>query len=246
MVRKRDKIIADNNKCKAVEEKTFDSNLIDLLEKKYGSLWKTIWPEEYSFKDPFKNLIITILSQNTSEANCIRAYKGLAAKFDVTPQSLSGADESEIKESIRSGGLYNVKAKRIREVSKAVLERFGSELASVLALPKEEAKKKLMELPGIGDKTADVLLTSRYSYQKVIPIDTHFERVARRIGLVDQDADYNTIQKALIHFLPEEKRARLSGLLWLFAKNTCQAKNPKCRECPLAQICGYKNKKSWD
>lgn len=226
-----------------VKVKPLDPKLIDFLEKKYGLLWGTIWPEEYSFKDPFKNLIITVLSQNTSEANCIRAYDGLSAKFDITPYILAGADQSEIKEAIRSGGLYNIKAKRIKELSKAVLEKFRGDLATLLLLPKEEAKEKLMELPGIGNKTADVLLTSRYSYQKVIPVDTHFERVTKRIGLVASDADYDAVQKALVHFLPEEKRARLSGLMWLLAKNTCRARNPKCYECPLTSLCEYKTRK---
>ena len=226
-----------------VKVKTLDLKLIDSLEKKYGLLWETIWPEEYSFKDPFKNLIITVLSQNTTEANCIRAYNGLSAKFDITPEMLAGADQSEIKETIRSGGLYNVKAQRIKELSKAVLEKFRRDFSTILLFPKEEAKKKLMELPGVGDKTADVLLTSHYSYQRVIPIDTHFERVTKRIGLVESGADYNAVQKALTHFLPEEKRARLSGLMWLLAKNTCQAKNPKCYECPLTSLCKYKTKK---
>lgn len=223
--------------------KTLDLKLIDSLEKKYGLLWETIWPEEYSFKDSFKNLIITVLSQNTSKANCIRAYNGLSTKFDITPEILARADQSKIKEAIRSGGLYNVKAKRIKELSKAVLGKFGGDLSTVLLLPKEEAKKKLMELPGIGNKTADVLLTSHYSYQRVIPIDTHFERVTKRIGLVESDADYNAVQEALIHFLPEEKRARLSGLMWLLAKNTCRAKNPKCYECPLTSLCEYKTRR---
>lgn len=220
--------------------KTLGLKLIDSLEKKYGPLWETIWPQEYSFKDPFKSLIITVLSQNTSETNCIRAYNGLSTKFDITPEILGRADHSEIKEAIRSGGLYNVKAKRIKELSNAVLEKFGGDLSPVLLLPQDKAKKKLMDLPGIGNKTADVLLTSHYSYQRVIPIDTHFERVTKRIGLVGSDADYNAVQDALMRFLPEKKRARLSGLMWLLAKNTCRAKNPKCYECPLACLCNVR------
>ena len=213
------------------------------LEAKYGSLWETIWPEEYSFKDQFKKLIITILSQNTSNANTIRAYRGLTAKFEVTPEVLASADIDQLKESIRSGGLYNIKAKRLKDVSQAVLEKFNGNVASVLALSKEEAKAKLMELPGIGDKTADVLLTSRYSYQKVLPIDTHFDRVAKRLGIAKPNANYDRVQKAYMKFLPEAYRERASGLLWLLAKNTCRAQNPKCAECPLAKICEYAAKR---
>jgi endonuclease-3 len=155
--------------------KTLDPKLISALEEKYGPLWwpEDMYPEETS-SDPFKHIIITVLSQNTSEANCLRAYKGLAAKFDITPEALTQADEEEIKVAIISGGLYNVKSKRIKELSKAVLDKFGGDVASILSLSKKEAKEKLMELPGIGNKTADVLLTDRYTYKEIIPIDTHY------------------------------------------------------------------------
>ena len=138
--------------------KTLDPKYIPILEEKYGRYW---WPVEYpeeTSKDPFKNLIITVLSQNTSEINCVRAYKGLAAKFEVKPEVLARAKTEDIKEAIRSGGLYNVKSKRIKEISKAVLEKFGGDVSSALVLPKVEASIKLKELTGIGKKTADVLL----------------------------------------------------------------------------------------
>lgn len=179
---------------------------------------------------------------DTSEANCIRAYKGLAAKFEITPEALARADQKELKEAIRSGGLHNVKSKRIKELSKTILEKFGGDVASILSLPKKKAKEKLMELPGIGNKTADVLLTDRYTYKEVIPIDTHYDRLAKRLGLVEQDAKYNQIQKALTNFIPEERRDRTAGLLWLLAKHTCRARYPKCYECPINQLCLYEEK----
>jgi endonuclease-3 len=166
--------------------KVLDQKLIPILEEKYGKYW---WPVEYPkdvFSDPFKNLIITVLSQNTSEINCVRAYEGLAAKFEVKPEILAEADLNQIKEAIRSGGLYNVKSKRIKELAKAVLEKFNGDLNFVLALPKEEAKKKLMELPGVGEKTADVLLSSRHGYHEVFVVDTHIDRIAKRLGLVEK------------------------------------------------------------
>jgi len=222
---------------------TLDLRSIRALENKYGPLW---WPEdmypEGLSSDPFKRIIITVLSQNTSEINCIRAYKGLAAKFEITPEALAHADQEELKEAIRSGGLYNVKSKRIKQLSKVVLEEFGGDLKSVLSLPKEKAKEKLVELPGIGNKTADVLLTDTYSYREVIPVDTHYDRLAKRLGLVKQNAKYDEIQKALINFIPEENRDRIAGLLWLLAKHTCKAQNPKCYECPITPLCAYEKK----
>jgi endonuclease-3 len=219
--------------------KTLDPKYIPILEEKYGRYW---WPVEYpeeTSKDPFKNLIITVLSQNTSEINCVRAYKGLAAKFEVKPEVLAKAKTEEIKESIRSGGLYNVKSKWIKELSQAVLEKFGGDVSSVLALPKEEARKKLMELPGVGKKTADVLLAQKHSYAEVMVVDTHMDRIAKRLGLVKPDAKYEDIQKAFKVFVPWEKGERTGGLLWLLAKYTCRAQNPKCQECPIVELCDY-------
>jgi len=200
------------------------------------------YPEEVS-KDPFKNLIITVLSQNTSEANCVRAYKGLSAKFPIEPHVLAKAKEADIREAIRSGGLYNIKAKRIKAVTKAVLEKFGGNLAPVLALPKEEARAKFMELPGIGPKTADVLLANRHGYSQVFVVDTHMDRIAKRIGLVTSDAKYEEIQAALQNFIPWNKGERVGGLFWLLAKYTCRAQNPKCGECLLLEICDYGKKR---
>jgi endonuclease-3 len=222
--------------------KKLDPKYIPILEEKYGKYW---WPVEYpeeTSKDPFKNLIITVLSQNTSEINCVRAYKGLSARFRVTPEVLAKAKLEDIREAIRSGGLYNVKSKRIKELSNAVLEKFRGDVSSVLALPKEEARKKLMELPGIGKKTADVLLAQRHSYAEVMVVDTHMDRIAKRIGLVKPNAKYDEIQKTLKVFIPWEKGERTGGLFWLLAKYTCRAQNPKCHECPIIELCAYGRK----
>jgi len=223
--------------------KTLDPKLIPELEEKYGPKWWPVqYPEEIS-KDPFKNLIMTVLSQNTSEANCIRAYRGLAARFKVEPVVLANADEADIREAIKSGGLYNVKSKRIKEISKAVLERLGGNIAQVLALPKDSARDKFMELPGIGPKTADVLLADRHGYSQVFVVDTHMDRIAKRLGLAKLDAKYEDIQAALQNFIPWDKGERVGGLFWLHAKYTCRAQNPKCNECVLIESCDYGKRK---
>jgi endonuclease-3 len=222
--------------------KKLSAKYIPILEEKYGRYW---WPVEYPEEvatDPFKNLIITVLSQNTSELNCVRAYKGLANKFQIKPEVLAKANVNAIKETIRSGGLYNVKSKRIKQLSKAVIEKFGGNISTVLALPKEKAREKLMELPGIGKKTADVLLAHEHSYAEVMVVDTHMERIAKRIGLVKSNAKYDEIQKALESFIPWDKGERTGGLFWLLAKYTCRAQNPKCHECPIIRLCDYGNK----
>lgn len=220
--------------------KTLDVRLIDLLEEKYGSLWwpADMYPEGTSV-DLFKHLIVTVLSQSTNDANCIRAYNRLAAKFEIKPEALACADEAETKEAIRCGGLYNIKAKNIKEISRTVLERYEGDMEPLLLLPKKEARSRLMELPGVGNKTADVLLADRHSYREVIPIDTHMYRVAKRLGLAKQDAEYDETQQALLDFIPRARRERASGLLWLLAKHTCIARKPRCQECLLASLCEH-------
>ena len=91
-------------------------------------------------------------------------------------------------------------------------------------------------------KTADVLLTTRYSYREVIPVDSLMERLAKRLGLVNLDAGYDETQRALISFIPESVGERTAGLLWLLAKHTCRARKPRCSEGPLIEICNYEQK----
>jgi endonuclease-3 len=205
------------------------------LEKRYVRLWP--WPDSSEMdKDPFKKLIHTVLSQNTSDLNTARAYKELSSRFKVNPSVLARADMGRLKRAIRSGGLYNVKAKKIKEISKHVRDRLGGDVSSLLKLPKREAREKLMELPGVGDKTADVMLTSTHGYREVIPVDTHMERISKRLGLAVEDAGYDEIQSALLAFVPPKFRGKGFGYLWLFAKHTCRSRGPRCRDCLFLQL----------
>ncbi len=220
--------------------KRLSKTLYESLEGRYGPLWP--WPDDYFSDDPFKNLVLTILSQNTSEANCLRAYRGLREMVEITPMSILRAPLKELKEAIKPGGLYNLKAKRLRKVAGFVMHEFDGNLGAVLALPKAKAKKQLMRLPGIGPKTADVLLTTKHSYTEVIPVDTHMDRLAKRLGLVRRGANYEVTQAALKEFIPAKYRERSAGLLWLLAKHTCMPGKPRCDECVLVVMCEYPDK----
>ncbi|MBO3755250.1 MAG: endonuclease III, partial [Candidatus Brockarchaeota archaeon] len=152
------------------------------------------------------------------------------------------ASEGKISKAIKPGGLHRVKAKRIKEASRYIVEKFSGNLSAVLTLPKEEARKTLKQIPGVGDKTADVLLTSIHGYRETLVVDTHMSRIAKRLGLAEDNAKYEDIQESLKEFIPwseipKEKWERIVGLLWLLAKHTCKAQRPKCKECPLANLC---------
>ena len=221
----------------------FPKELIPELEERYSRYW---WKddEELDYNDivadPFKNLIFTILSQNTSSSNTRRAYVSLKRKYQINPAVLSRADPKELSQVIRTGGLQNIKAERIVQVSRLIMENYGGNLRKVLSFPKEKVREELKKLKGVGDKTADVLLSSIFGQREYFVVDTHMIRIAKRLGIVDEGASYEEVQSALKDFLPLDVGGdRLAGLFWLLAKYTCDAKKPKCQECLLKGLCRY-------
>lgn len=130
----------------------------------------------------------------------------------------------------------------IKEVSKYVIKRFDADLTTVLSLPMKEARDILKQIPGVGDKTSDVLLSSVHNRSETFVVDTHMNRIAKRLGLVNKNAKYEDIQRSLKEFIPweeipQKRWNRVTGLLWRLAKHTCRAQRPKCEECLLEDIC---------
>lgn len=224
-----------------MENKPRKASLLKLLERTYGDRWP--WPPG-ELHDPFENLVLTVLSQNTNDRNSMRAYRALSKRFRITPSALVSASVDDIKDAIRPGGLYNVKARRIKEIARIVLEEFDGDLTKVLGLPQEEARKKLRELPGVGDKTADVLLAF-CGRGDVIPIDTHLNRVSKRLGLVPLKAGYAEVQEALNRVIPVGKRLRGHVLLIMLGREYCKARGPRCHECPLVVLCAHGQRRKY-
>ncbi|MEM1573125.1 MAG: hypothetical protein QXI49_00150 [Candidatus Methanomethylicaceae archaeon] len=217
--------------------------LLEEMEKRYMKYW---WKddEELNYKeivsDPFKNLIFTILSQNTSNNNTKRAYISLKKNYSIDPFTLSKVNEKELSQVIKPGGLHNIKSKRIIEVSKYIVEKYNGDINKVLSLPKEKIREELKKMKGIGDKTADVIMSSLFGQKEYFVVDTHMMRVAKRLGLVNEKASYNEVQRALKEFLPLEiDEEKVAGLFWLFAKYTCDKRKPKCNDCLLNYMCKY-------
>ena len=191
--------------------------------------------------DPFQTLVVTIISQNTADKNTERAFENLSRKFEITPKTLANSKVSQIEECLRVGGLYRNKAKTIQTTSKIILEEFGGSLNPVLSLPIEEARKKLMELQGVGPKTADVVLL--FSANKpTIPVDTHVNRVSKRLGLAPAKGDYEDIHLSLQSIFDPEDYLSVHLLLITLGRKYCKARRPLCQKCPVNIYCPSKGR----
>jgi endonuclease-3 len=187
-------------------------------------------------RDPFETLIVTIISQNTADRNTARAFERLSKQFEIKPEVLAKAETTQIEECLRVGGLYRNKAKTIKQISSIILEKFLGSLQPILSLPLEAARKTLLALPGVGPKTADVVLLFSERYP-AIPVDTHVNRVAKRLGLAPANGDYEAVRTALQSLYNPRDYLAVHVLLITHGRRHCKARRPSCRQCPVNMHC---------
>jgi len=192
-------------------------------------------------KDYYRILIATILSQNTNDKNSIRAFKNLDRLVGVEPEKILKADPDRIADAIRIGGLHNTKARKIKEATKLIMEEFDGDLTQIINMDYREARKKLLSIPGIGDKTADILLLK--AGHPAFPVDTHISRITKRLGLVKRGAGYKEISRVWREGLTPEQYLDAHLNLIAFGRKICKAVNPKCTECPINNACKYYGEK---
>jgi endonuclease-3 len=187
-------------------------------------------------RDPFKTLIVTIISQNTADRNTARAFEHLSKRFEIKPEALAKAGNSQIEETLHVAGLYKNKAKTIKTVSTIIFEQFHGSVQPILSLPFEEARKTLMALPGIGPKTADVVLLFS-AKQPTIPVDTHVNRVAKRLGFAPANGDYDAVRTSLQSLYNPRDYLAVHVLLIAHGRRYCKARRPLCEQCPVNMHC---------
>jgi len=211
--------------------KTRANKILELLRKKYELPdWRS------RTRDPFETLVVTVISQNTSGRNTARAFENLSKRFEINPEALSKANLDEIEGTLKVAGLYRNKAKVIKRLAKTVQEDLDGSLNSIFGTSLEDAREKLLGLPGVGPKTADVVLL--FSANKpTLPVDTHVNRVSKRLGLVDANADYEKVRKGLQMLFDPRDYYAVHVLLILHGRKYCRARNPLCDWCPVNQLC---------
>ena len=204
--------------------------VLNRLRKRYGEL---VPPRR---SDPLEELILTVLSQHTSDLNAERAFESLRTAFPSW-EDVVHAPTNAVADAIRSGGLADTKAPRIQAILREVRDRRGAfDLSYLAELADEEARAELVSLPGVGPKTAAVVLSFALG-RDAMPVDTHVHRVTRRLGLVPPTASAERADRILHELVPDGLRTPLHVALIRLGREICKAPTPRCRICPLRDIC---------
>ncbi|MFX1568365.1 MAG: endonuclease III domain-containing protein [Promethearchaeota archaeon] len=201
------------------------SNVLDSIEKQ---LEGEAHLDQLARKkqDPFKILISTILSARTKDSNTRIATENLFAKYD-TPKKIAEADIEEIEQLIKSSGFYRVKAARLKEVSRVLINQYNA------IVP--DNYEDLMSLPGVGSKTANCVLVYAFKVP-AIPVDTHVHRISNRLGWVKTKNPLQT-EKALRDSIPKEHWLKVNRLFVRFGQQICLPIRPKCEICLIERLC---------
>ena len=188
--------------------------------------------------DPLGQLVETILSQNTSDRNSHRAYQSLRRKFPRW-SAVAEAPASAIAAQIRQGGLANIKAPRIKNVLKIIRDREGRlSLARLSRMGDEEATSYLTSLPGVGVKTANCVLL--FSLRRpVMPVDTHVDRVTRRLGWINKRMPIEKAGAFIQPFVPPKLMLPVHVYLVWHGRRICKAGTPRCSECVIRRHCKF-------
>jgi endonuclease-3 len=207
---------------------------LDALEVEYPP---KPWEPRY---DPVTELVFTILSQHTSDRNSERAFVRLMKTF-TSLEAVANGDTELITQCINIGGLARVKAPRIKQVLNMILELNGSfDLSFLQEMPIEEAKGWLRQLPGIGPKSAAIVLCFSLGIP-AMAVDTHIYRVAKRLGLIDHKATVEQAHDLLEGVVKPHQVYPLHMALITHGRRVCKAPKPLCSQCVLSYICPSRN-----
>ncbi len=206
------------------EEDIRRKTVLDILEKTYPDA-----TTELVHKNPYELLIATMLSAQTTDKQVNKVTPGLFERFPDA-KALAEADISEIESLIKTCGFYKSKARNIKEACRIIVEEYGGRVPQTM--------EELTDLPGVGRKTANVVLSNAFGVD-AIAVDTHVFRVANRLGLA-QSGDVRGTEEQLMENIPREKWSRAHHWLIHHGRRICKARRPKCAGCPLAEVCSFK------
>ena len=182
---------------------------------------------ELNWETPLELLVATMLSAQTTDVRVNMVTEELFEKYR-SAEDYAGADIAQLEVVIRPTGFYRNKARSLQVMARALLERHGGEVPRTMA--------DLVALPGVGRKTANVVLGDAFGVDEGVVVDTHVRRVSGRLGLTEEK-DPEKIEQDLLQLVPEGERALFSHLLILHGRRVCKARKPACPSCVLNDIC---------
>jgi len=182
---------------------------------------------ELNFSTPFELVVAVVLSAQERDAKINEITKELFKKFN-TPQQFANASLEEIEKEISSVSFYKNKAKYIKQISQILVEKYGGEVPKSI--------EELEKLPGIGRKSANMILYNAFGINEGMAVDRHVLRVSQRLGLTKQQKPEKAEQE-LMKLVPRDQWGKFSNLLILLGRYICTAQKPKHSECPLYDLC---------
>ncbi|WP_224332371.1 endonuclease III domain-containing protein [Haloprofundus halobius] len=228
-------------------EAEFDPSEADTrAEAVVDELGELYWRKAYGGQDAFECLVRTILSQNTSDVASQPAHDSLMNRYSGgdLAKTLADAEQSELVETIQSAGLYNQKSEMMIDAAAEIVDEFGGEAAFDAYVREEDpqtVRDRLLEIRGVGPKTADCVLLFSGGRGGVFPVDTHVHRISRRMGLAPPDADHEEVREYLERDVPAEKCGFGHTAMIQFGREYCKAQKPACLDgpeaCPLYDYC---------
>jgi endonuclease-3 len=186
---------------------------------------------ELDHSSPLELLVATILSAQCTDERVNQVTPALFREFP-NAAALAGAGQERLEELVRSTGFYRNKARSLLGMARALVERFGGRVPGTI--------EELVTIPGVGRKTANVLLGACFG-QPAIVVDTHLKRVTARLGLASEE-DPDKIEAGLRAVVPEADQTRFSWVIGEHGRRVCAARKPRCPDCPVRTLCPYPNK----
>lgn len=205
---------------------------IEIIEK-----LKETYPDakcSLDFTTPFELLIAVILSAQCTDERVNKTTPGIFVKYN-TPKDFAKMDLSLLEDLIHPCGFYKNKAKNIKATSQILLEKYDGKVPNTM--------KELISLPGVGRKTANVVMLEAFNNPQGVAVDTHCKRISNRIGF-SKESEPEKIEKDLLKQFDKKYYYDLNHILIWHGRNICTARNPKCESCPISSNCKeFKNKK---
>jgi len=199
--------------------------ILKRLQKEYPEVRSTA----LRFENPFQLLVATILSAQSTDTQVNRITERLFKKYRG-PEDFLRASQEELERDLSSVGLYKNKARFIKEASRVILEEFDGKVP--------ESMEELLKLPGVGRKTANVVLSNAFGRHEGIAVDTHVMRLSRRIGLSGKERR-EEIEEDLMKLYPREFWGMISNLLIAHGRRVCRARRPLCENCVISEFCKF-------